>query len=97
MVAGSTLFYGWHVALGYLIGPTATHLLETANAPLVLVVVGLAIVGLIGWLVLRRRPQAATPAVSLESGPVHAWTEAACPACLTVTTVHVRRVRRAGA
>ena len=97
MVAGSTLFYGWHVALGYLVGPTATHLLETVNTPLVLVVVGLAIVGLIGWLVLRRRHRAATPAASPEAAPVHAWTEAACPACLTVTTVQVRRVRRAGA
>ena len=97
MVAGSTLFYGWHVALGYLIGPTATHLLETANAPLVLVVIGLAIVGLIGWLVLRRRRREATPAASPEAAPVHAWTEAACPACLTVTTVQVRTVRRAGA
>jgi len=94
MVAGSTVFYGWHVLLGYLIGPTATHLLDTAHIPLVPVFVGLAIIGLVGWLVLRRRRRAATLVTSPESDPVHAWTEAACPPCLTATTVQVWKARR---
>ena len=67
MVAGSTLFYGWHVALGYLVGPAAMQSLETANVPLALVLVGLAILGLIGWLMLRHRRRGVIPAVSPEA------------------------------
>ena len=94
MVAGSTVFYGWHVLLGYLVGPTATHWLETASIPLTPVFVGLAILGLVGWLVLRRRRRAATPEPSAATDPVNAWTEAACPACLTMAMLDAGRTER---
>ena len=33
MVAGSSLYYGWHVALGFIVGPSAARLLAGANLP----------------------------------------------------------------
>jgi Uncharacterized membrane-associated protein len=82
MISGSSIFYGWHIALGYIIGPSATALLENLHLPILPVVAGLAILGLIVWLFMRgRRKGAAESAVDV----VHSWTEAACPACLAIT------------
>lgn len=75
-VAGSLVFYGWHVALGYAVGPAMAALIERQ---LMLAVAVLAIVvalGAVGWWLLRRRGLAA-----------RSWTEAACPACLAVTAI----------
>ena len=68
-IAGTLVFHGWHIALGYLAGPSAVALLAAAGLPLLLAFVALTAVGLAVWLVRRR-------------GSVRAWTEAACPACL---------------
>jgi len=82
MISGSSIFYGWHIALGYIIGPSATALLENLHLPILPVVAGLAILGLIVWLFMRgRRKGAAESTVDI----VHSWTEAACPACLAIT------------
>jgi membrane protein DedA with SNARE-associated domain len=82
MISGSSIFYGWHIALGYIIGPSATALLENLHLPILPVVAGLAILGLIVWLFMRgRRKGAAESTVEI----VHSWTEAACPACLAIT------------
>jgi membrane protein DedA with SNARE-associated domain len=88
MFLGSTLFYGWHLVLGYLIGPSAITLLGNLHLPIVPVLIGLALVGLVGWLVLRARRKAARAtgeAGTLDS--LHDWTEAACPACLAVAAI----------
>jgi membrane protein DedA with SNARE-associated domain len=85
IILGSSLFYGWHIALGFVIGPSAATLLNHLNVPLLPLFLGLALLGLVVWLVLRRRRKAAAamPAAStLER--LHAWSEAACPACLAV-------------
>jgi membrane protein DedA with SNARE-associated domain len=82
MISGSSIFYGWHIALGYLIGPSATALLENLHLPILPVVAALALLGLIVWLFLRgRRKGVAESSVDV----VHSWTEAACPACLAIT------------
>jgi membrane-associated protein len=73
-VAGSLVFYGWHVALGYVAGPAAAALIERYSLGVLLVLGALAVVGLAAWFVIRRRADAA-----------RAWTEAACPACLAIT------------
>ena len=65
------------VALGFIVGPSAATLLAGANLPFALVVLVLAVLGLLGWLVLRGRRRAG----------LHAWTEAACPACLIATAL----------
>ncbi len=76
MIAGSIAFYGWHVALGYLVGPAATALVERYTALAIALVALLAAGALVAWFVLRRR-----------GGAARGWTEAACPACLAVTAV----------
>jgi membrane-associated protein len=86
MVAGSAVFYSWHVALGYLVGPSATTLLDNVHLPIGPVIALLALVGLGGWLVLRRRRQSSV-AESSTLDCLHSWTEAACPACLAVAAV----------
>ena len=86
MLSGSTVFYGWHIALGYLVGPSATTLLENLRLPLLPVIAALAGLGLVGWLLLRwrnrRRAGLAAPEPVLET--VQRWSEAACPACLAL-------------
>jgi membrane protein DedA with SNARE-associated domain len=89
MVAGSTVFYGWHIALGYLVGPSATALLENLHLPIGPVVAGLAVLGLIAWLALRARGRKAPEQSTLDR--VHSWTEAACPACLAITAIQQMR------
>ncbi len=71
--AGSVAFYGWHVALGYLVGPAATALVERYTTIALALVAALAVGGLLAWLWLRRR-----------GGAARSWTEAACPACLAI-------------
>ncbi len=80
-VGGSIVFYGWHIALGYLIGPAAATLLDRYAMPLLAAFVVLAAAGLLIWLLLRRRTRLGDP-----SG-LGAWTEAACPACLAAAAI----------
>jgi membrane protein DedA with SNARE-associated domain len=75
-IAGSLVFYGWHVALGYLVGPAAGVLLERYSLGLLFVLALLAAAGLAVWFWLRRRTSA-----------VREWTDAACPACLAITAI----------
>jgi membrane protein DedA with SNARE-associated domain len=79
-IAGSLVFYGWHILLGYLVGPVATELLERSTTPLLAALVILALAGLAGWLWMRRRSGA----------PARSWVDAACPACLAVTALGPR-------
>jgi membrane protein DedA with SNARE-associated domain len=85
MLSGSGVFYAWHIALGYVLGPSALALLEGANLPLLLVVAALAVLGLGGWLLLCRR-RASRSAIE----ELHEWTHAACPACLAIAAVSAR-------
>jgi LPXTG-motif cell wall-anchored protein len=88
MLSGSTLFYGWHVALGFLVGPSANALLEDLHLPLLPVLVGLAVLGLAGWLLLRwRRQQASGAPAASTAETLHHWADAACPACLAIAAV----------
>ena len=89
MVGGSSVFYGWHIALGYLAGPSATSLLENLHLSIGPVFAGLAVVGLGVWLVLRGRRKGGPERSTLDR--VHSWTEAACPACLAINIVQQMR------
>jgi len=79
-ITGSLVFYGWHILLGYLVGPTATALLERYSMPLLVVLAILALAGLAAWLWMRRRAGAAA----------RSWADAACPACLAITALRPR-------
>ena len=72
---GSLLFYGWHIALGYLVGPLAGAVLERSLTLVVAVLAALAALGALGWWLLRRRGR----------GAGRAWADAACPACLALS------------
>jgi membrane protein DedA with SNARE-associated domain len=85
MISGSSIFYGWHIALGYIVGPSATALLENLHLPILPVVAGLAVLGLIVWLFMRGRRKGAATAEESTIDRLHSWTEAACPACLAIT------------
>ena len=77
-VAGSLVFYGWHIALGYVVGPAAGAIVERSVTVALAAVAVLLGVGALGWWLLRRRAR---------SGALLAWTEAACPACLAVSAL----------
>ncbi|MDP9265380.1 MAG: VTT domain-containing protein [Chloroflexota bacterium] len=81
---GSLAFYGWHIALGYLVGPAAITLLERYTAPGLALLLLVALAGLAAWVAMRRR------AGSGDRDAARSWTEAACPACLAVTVLRPR-------
>jgi len=85
MLAGNSVFYGWHIALGFIAGPAALALLEGMNVSLLVVFAALALLGLLGWLVLKRRGGSAAEGDTLDR--LHSWTEAACPGCLVLTAI----------
>lgn len=91
LLAGSTVFYGWHVALGYLVGPTATVLFEGLHLPIIPIALVLAGLGLVGWLLLRPR-LAAGPGRDVPDR-LHSWSEAACPACVALELIGTIRPR----
>lgn len=86
-IAGNTIFYGWHIALGFVAGPSAAALLEGVNLPLMPVLLGLALLGLVVWLALRGRRRAGARPEEATLDSLHSWTEAACPACLAATAL----------
>lgn len=85
LVIGNTLFVGAHFLLGFIVGLPAVALIQSAAPLAVVVFVGLAVVGAIGWfLVRRRRSQSPSrPGYTADAG-FAAWSDAACPACLTL-------------
>ena len=90
LVAGNTLFVGGHFALGYLVGAPARGIGGAIASPtgLAMAVLALAIVGGLGWLMLRRR-------AALAAGPAIAaavdWADAACPFCLGLAALGITR------
>ncbi|MBI4220394.1 MAG: VTT domain-containing protein [Chloroflexi bacterium] len=86
LIAGSTLFYAWHVALGYAIGPAAETVIANLSIRLAAGVIGLGVLGLLGWILLRRL-RGVRGKKQIEPAPVLAWSEAACPGCLAATAL----------
>lgn len=88
LVAGNGVFVAGHFVLGYALGASATELIGRAGGIGLVIVVGgaLALVGAIGWAVLRRsrRP------ITRGEATIADWTDAACPACLAVTAARFR-------
>jgi len=72
-----------HFGLGYLLGASAGDSMQGGIGLIAVVFAGLALLGAIGWMVLRRRRQTALePAL-----PFANWADAACSACLAVAAV----------
>jgi membrane-associated protein len=82
VTAGSLIWILFHTLLGFFAGPVVLTTLQSAHLPVLPVVAGLLILGLLIWLVRRRRSQAGTPEGMAER--LRAWTEAGCPACVLI-------------
>jgi membrane protein DedA with SNARE-associated domain len=81
LAIGNGLFIAAHFALGYAVGEPVVAALGGALGPLAIGAVALAVIGAAGWYLLGRlRGRRAAP--MLET--VAAWTDACCPACLTL-------------
>lgn len=79
LVAGNTVFVAGHFGLGFLLGASANAFVAQASSLLVPVigVAVLAVIGAVGWMLIRHRRIAGASAAA-------SWTDAACPACLAL-------------
>ena len=90
LVIGNSVFVAAHFALGFVLGAAAGPAIAGLGASIVPIVIGiviLAIVGAIGWAIVRRRRRRDAP-IGLET--LGAWADAACPACLAVAAMERR-------
>ena len=84
LVAGNTLFVGAHFLLGFIVGVPAVAFIQSAGTTLAIgAFVAFAVIGAIGWLVVRRRRSVRGEGALTFS----AWADACCPACLTLALV----------
>ncbi|HEY3081377.1 MAG TPA: VTT domain-containing protein [Chloroflexota bacterium] len=83
LVLGSTADLTLHFAIGYLGWPVVASLWERVPAPL-LVLVGLLLVGLAVWVLIRRRQRPEAPLAEVTAEALRGWHQASCPACLAV-------------
>ncbi len=77
LAIGNGVFVGAHFAAGLIVGPSAVVLVAGSAAPILIVLVGLAVAGAAGWWLIRRRRHGSSTAVG-------DWTDACCPACLAL-------------
>ncbi len=84
LVVGSGFFRAWHFAIGYL-GGFALALLNLPAPVIVGLIVVVVLLGIVGWVWLRRRARGRAPATAGET--YAAWAEASCPACLAISLV----------
>jgi membrane protein DedA with SNARE-associated domain len=91
LVVGDSVFFLLHVAIGYAGGQGLKALLHGRNlsfgAILLVVLAVLLVVGLAGWIVLRRRAGHAGRAAPSKAEVAGAWDEASCPVCLILGAV----------
>jgi len=86
------LFLALHFVIGYVGGPIVNAVMRGANLPTLLFVAAFFVIGLVGWMLMRRRARmqkqgAAT--VTLER--LSDWADASCPVCLAIGAVdHIR-------
>jgi len=81
LTIGNAVFIAGHFALGFVLGEPVVRLVGAALGPLAIVGIAVALIGLAGWIVIRRRGAGRTA-----TGPsaVAAWVDACCPACLAL-------------
>jgi membrane protein DedA with SNARE-associated domain len=79
LILGGSIFIQLHLVLGYLLGPVAEQIFKKAQLPALIAVGVLVVGGASYWLIRHGRRRGA-----------HAWTEAACPACIALHMVPAR-------
>lgn len=93
LLIGSATFLGWHFAIGYA-GGAALAILNTSPIVLVVILVAVIALGMVGWVVVRRRRAKGAADRSEIPGTFASWADASCPACIAITLVRERQVGR---
>jgi membrane-associated protein len=82
LVMGNSVFVAAHFGLGFVLGASAGSAIAGLGGSVIPIAIGvaiLAIVGAVGWAVVRRRRRRDAPTGLQMLGE---WADAACPACL---------------
>ena len=91
LVIGNSVFVSAHYLLGLVAGEAAVPLAASLLGPAAVVLVVLAAAGALGWwwLARRRRARGTAGDVAGETTlpAIAGWTDAACPACLTIAAI----------
>jgi membrane protein DedA with SNARE-associated domain len=91
LAAGNAVFVSGHYALGALLGAPAIALAGSIGPAILVLVGGLALIGVAGWLVIARRRRAGRQrGIKLAAdggGAAGDWSDAACPACLALAAI----------
>jgi membrane protein DedA with SNARE-associated domain len=94
LAAGNAVFVSGHYALGALLGAPAIALAGSIGPAILVLVGGLALIGVAGWLVIARRRRAGRQrGIELAvdgGGAAGDWSDAACPACLALAAIGLR-------
>jgi membrane protein DedA with SNARE-associated domain len=97
LVIGDSVFFLLHVAIGYAGGRGLGAVGKGTNlhsGPILIgILVAVAVAGLIGWTLLRRRARRAGQEGAAPTGIAGAWVEAACPVCLALGAMQERRLQ----
>ena len=83
LAVGNSLFIAAHFGLGFVLGEPVLAIVGAALGPLAVVGLGIAVAGAVGWALLARR-HAIRPRPDEVIEAAVAWTDACCPACLTL-------------
>jgi membrane protein DedA with SNARE-associated domain len=83
LAVGNALFISAHFALGYLLGEPIVSAAGSLLGPIAVAGLAFAVVGGIGWFLLRRRRGSTPDAIAT----VGAWADGCCPACLTLAAL----------
>lgn len=86
LIAGDSVFFLLHLAIGYAGGTGIAALARSSHvssgAMLVVVLTAVLLLGLAGWLFLRRQGERRSIGVPPAGAVAGTWREAACPVCL---------------
>jgi membrane protein DedA with SNARE-associated domain len=81
LMAGSGTFLALHFVIGYVGGPIVNAVMRAANLPMLVFIAAFFVIGLAGWMLMRRRKKKAADA-TLER--LNDWADASCPVCLAI-------------
>jgi membrane protein DedA with SNARE-associated domain len=91
LVAGSAFFLAWHFAIGY-VGGVLLALLDLPAPAIAALVIAVLVLGIAGWLAVRRRRASLKQDVPASASETYAaWADASCPACIAITLLRERQ------
>jgi membrane protein DedA with SNARE-associated domain len=94
LIAGSGTFLALHFVIGYVGGPIVSAVMRAVNLPMLLFIAAFFVIGLAGWMLMRRRRKKTVDA-TLER--LNDWADASCPVCLALGAAeHLRHSQECG-